>query len=271
MSFSNQGAKPYQRAPLAGHPPQLPLSGAGWTYRHNATQALLDAAEIARDLGRRFEPADVEGSDERAVVLRTAAEEYARYYGGDFDFMLEMRAQEAQLRARGRQLSSGQAKAILNCLRAEVAQEARQARQARSGQPLRGGRPGARQAEPEPARLAVDDAGVYVLPDGAIVRVKANQARSRTYAKRCTPSKQDRLMEAGQHEHGEYVWEPGLVEQVAREGRRMTLEEAKAFIVRYGVCARCGRHLKDGKSVEAGLGPVCRRWFEKEAAPTGAA
>ena len=115
----------------------------------------------------------------------------------------------------------------------------------------------------EPARIAVEDAGVYALPDGTVVRVKANKAKTRTYASRWTPTKHlDRLMEAGAHEHGEYVYEQGLVAEVARSGRKLTLEEAKAHSIRYGQCVRCGRALKDGKSVEQGMGPVCIRYFQ---------
>lgn len=119
----------------------------------------------------------------------------------------------------------------------------------------------ARPAVAPVARLAIEDAGVYVLPDGAVVKVQANKEKTRTYAKRWTPSRQDRLMEAGQHEHGEYVFEAGLVDVVARTGRKMTLEEAKAHSIRYAQCVRCGRKLTDGKSVEQGMGPVCVRYF----------
>lgn len=41
----------------------------------------------------------------------------------------------------------------------------------------------------------------------------------------------------------------------------MTLDEAKAFILRYGQCVRCGRRLKAAESVERGIGPVCVRYF----------
>jgi len=112
-----------------------------------------------------------------------------------------------------------------------------------------------------PQALTVEHQGVYVLPDGAVVRVKANQTKTRVYASRWTVTGQDRLMEAGAHEHGEYVYEPGLIRQVEREGRKMTGEEAKAHSIRYGQCVRCGRSLVDGKSVEAGMGPVCRKYF----------
>ncbi|HET9559262.1 MAG TPA: hypothetical protein VFS70_19140, partial [Actinomycetota bacterium] len=101
----------------------------------------------------------------------------------------------------------------------------------------------------QPARLGLDEVGVYVLPDGAVVKVQANREKTKVYAKRWTPSGQDRLMGDGHHEHGEYVYEPGLVREVEATGRKMTLEEAKAHSVRYGRCVRCGRQLTDGKSV----------------------
>jgi hypothetical protein len=113
----------------------------------------------------------------------------------------------------------------------------------------------------QPVRVAVEDAGVYVLPNSAIVKVQANREKTRTYAKRWVVIGGIRLTEAGSREHGEYQYEPGLVQQVAAEGRKMTLDEAKAFILRYGQCVRCGRLLKDADSVEAGIGPVCIKYF----------
>jgi hypothetical protein len=112
------------------------------------------------------------------------------------------------------------------------------------------------------AGVAVEDAGIYVLPDGSVVKVKANKDKSRTYALRWTETHQDRLVETGEHKHGEYVYEPGLVALVAEQGRKMTFEEARAHSVLYGQCVRCGRSLKDGKSVEQGMGPVCVRYFQ---------
>lgn len=114
----------------------------------------------------------------------------------------------------------------------------------------------------EPLRIPVDQVGVYVLPDGTIVKVQPNQEKTRTYAKRWTVINGQRLTEADTRVKGEYVFEPGLVQQVAAEGRKMTLEEAKAFILRYGQCCRCSAKLKDAKSVERGIGPVCVKYFE---------
>jgi hypothetical protein len=42
---------------------------------------------------------------------------------------------------------------------------------------------------------------------------------------------------------------------------KMSLEEAKAFGFQWGVCCACGRTLTNAKSVELGIGPVCRKYF----------
>jgi hypothetical protein len=110
-------------------------------------------------------------------------------------------------------------------------------------------------------RMAIEDCGVYVMADGAIVKVKANREKTRTYAMRWTVISGERLTEADTREHGEYVFEAGLVQRIATDGRKMTLDEARAFIIRYGMCCRCGRTLKAADSVERGIGPVCVQYF----------
>ena len=99
------------------------------------------------------------------------------------------------------------------------------------------------------------------MPDSEIVQIKQTRDKQRTYAKRWIHISGVRLTEAGSREHGEWEYVPGLVNQVAELGRKMTMDEAKAFILRYGQCVRCGRHLKDANSVERGIGPVCIQYF----------
>jgi hypothetical protein len=41
----------------------------------------------------------------------------------------------------------------------------------------------------------------------------------------------------------------------------MPKARAIEFTTRYGKCIVCGRHLKAAKSVEAGIGPVCIKYF----------
>ena len=140
--------------------------------------------------------------------------------------------------------------------------------------------PPAQSAPATPARVAVEDAGVYVLPDGTVAKVQANRDKTRTYAKRwthkggarITESEIDRILSGESRDvvlrgkdlpHGDYEFEAGLVQRVAAEGRKMSLAEAKRFIVVYGKCARCSLTLKAAKSVERGIGPKCIKWFPK--------
>lgn len=225
-------------------------------------QDAVEAARVwLRALGRKSSEQDLldEPAPHRNVIVRGASEWLAGYTG-DFDYLLSLQATSRSLR-RGQVFPSyRQAAGILNCLRAEMGRTERQERA--KPQPATSAGPQASQVSQEPARIAVEDQGVYVMPDGAVVKVQANREKTKTYAKRWTPIKHlDRLMEAGQHEHGEYLYEAGLVQEVARVGRKMTLAEAKAHSVRYGRCVRCGRTLTDGKSVEQGMGPVCIRYF----------
>lgn len=110
-------------------------------------------------------------------------------------------------------------------------------------------------------RINIEDAGVYVLPDGTIVKVQSNRAKTHTYTMRFHEIMPERALEAGGRVNGDYEYKPELMGQVVENGRKMTLEEAKAFMVKYGFCCRCGRHLVAAKSVEDGIGPVCIQYF----------
>lgn len=110
------------------------------------------------------------------------------------------------------------------------------------------------------------EVGIYVLQDGTIVQAKANKAGTNVYTKRWIEIRGERLVDATEeHVHGEWEYDPGLKRQLP-EARRMTLQEAKDFILRYGQCVRCGRRLKAAESVERGIGPVCITYFEQFAA-----
>jgi len=123
-------------------------------------------------------------------------------------------------------------------------------------------------ATPAPKRINVEDKGVYVL-DGEVVQVVVTKDGQRTYALRWRETSGERVTEAGTFVNGEYVYERGLVAEVAARGRKMTTDEAKRFVLRFGVCCRCHRVLKARKSVlaavEDGLGPVCRTYFDRAA------
>jgi hypothetical protein len=121
-----------------------------------------------------------------------------------------------------------------------------------------------------PVRKSVDEVGVYVLTDGTIVKVQANLAKTATYTKVLVEIGGMRATESGERVNAEYQYAPDLMWRVVSQGHRMELDEAKAFILRYGFCARCGRQLKAAVSVERGIGPVCVQYFAGEAASSPA-
>lgn len=113
-----------------------------------------------------------------------------------------------------------------------------------------------RKATPDQAT----EPGVYVL-DGTVLKVQANRAKTGVYALRWVEIRGERMVDHDESRvHGEWRYEAGLIRAIRPE-HRMTLDEAKAFILRYGQCARCGRHLKAADSVERGIGPVCVKYF----------
>lgn len=204
------------------------------------------ASEVGRALGRKFEERDLASDPD----LYWAACQYARDYQGSFSYMLDMRSAVK----RTQRLSYAQAKGVLNCLMAEVRRN--DAATAEVTQLAAVGR----------APLQIEDAGVYVL-NGQVIRVKANKAGTHVYPNVWTEISGSRLTEDGGTAHGEwqYVeqWQErkDLMRNLAAEGRKMTLAEAQDFLIRYGQCVRCGRHLKDAKSVSKGIGPVCEKYF----------
>jgi hypothetical protein len=108
---------------------------------------------------------------------------------------------------------------------------------------------------------AQPEIGVYVLPDSTIVLAKPNKAGTNVYTKRWVETRSDRITEDDDFVKGDWEYDPALKFQLDT-ARKMTMAEAKAFLVRYGRCVRCGQHLKVGQSVERGLGPVCVKYFQ---------
>jgi hypothetical protein len=101
-------------------------------------------------------------------------------------------------------------------------------------------------------------AGVYEL-DGTIIVVKPNREKTRCYAKKVVESP-PRMTEVGEVVDFELEYALGLIRDL-REEHRMPKARAIEFTTRYGRCIVCGRHLKAAKSVEAGIGPVCIKYF----------
>ena len=104
--------------------------------------------------------------------------------------------------------------------------------------------------------VPVTEPGMYRGPDGAPVRVQKSRDSDRLYAKRLVKIGGERLTDADDVVRFEFQYAPGLLFSLKPDDR-MTLDEAKAFGIRYGVCCVCGAFLKDATSVANGIGTVC--------------
>lgn len=107
---------------------------------------------------------------------------------------------------------------------------------------------------------SIDAVGVYVLPDGSIVKVQTNKKKSSVYSMVWQSNHGARLTLTGEHVNAEWFYAPEILITVTPE-MRMNLDQAKQFIILYGRCAKCSRRLKAAKSVEAGIGPTCIKYF----------
>lgn len=100
--------------------------------------------------------------------------------------------------------------------------------------------------------------GMYQLPNGEIFKVQKSQQSGYLYAKHLRPIGGQRLVETGERVNFEFAYAPGAIKMLRPE-HAMTIEAARAFGIRYGVCCVCGTFLKDAESVAGGIGPVCRK------------
>lgn len=101
--------------------------------------------------------------------------------------------------------------------------------------------------------------GVYDV-NGQVFVVKPNRAKTGLYAQRLVEIAGERLNVNNDLVNIEFVYAPGVIFDIKPE-QKMPLEDAKVLTIRYGRCIVCGRHLKAGKSVEQGIGPVCIKSF----------
>lgn len=89
-----------------------------------------------------------------------------------------------------------------------------------------------------------------------LFKVQRSKGSGNLYAKRLASIGGSRLTDENAVVHFEFQYDQGAIYSL-KASERMTLEEAKAFGIQYGVCCVCGLPLKDAKSVAAGIGPVC--------------
>lgn len=104
-------------------------------------------------------------------------------------------------------------------------------------------------------------AGMYQNAIGEIFKVQISKTSGNPYAKKLQPINGQRMVDATEERvNFEFVYAPGAVYSLTAE-MAMTMEQAKAFGLRFGVCCVCGAFLKDAKSVAQGIGPVCGKRY----------
>lgn len=89
----------------------------------------------------------------------------------------------------------------------------------------------------------VSEEGMYRNAEGDIFKVQRSRESGNLYAKRLD------LIEG-------FIYEAGAV-RLLKPSDRMTLDDAKAFGVQYGICCVCGALLTNEVSVAEGIGPIC--------------
>lgn len=109
---------------------------------------------------------------------------------------------------------------------------------------------------PAPTFAGVTEVGMYRNPAGDIFKVQASKQTGNLYAKRLVAINGQRLSEEWSVVQWEFQYDAGAVRSLT-PAMRLTLDEAKAFGIQFGVCCVCGATLKDATSVANGIGPVC--------------
>lgn len=101
--------------------------------------------------------------------------------------------------------------------------------------------------------------GVYQR-NGTIYVVRKNRTNQGLHARRLVEIGGRRLTEADTVVKIEFEYDRDALLQLRPEDR-MTLEDAKPFVIKYGRCIACDTPLSDATSVERGIGPVCVKKF----------
>jgi Family of unknown function (DUF6011) len=167
------------------------------------------------------------------------------YFGGHYDRLWKiLEAHEIDVRTPGdgTRMTRDTASATIDWLDQQVAKLA----------------PAASATDAAAPKQIVATPGVY-RKDGTVYVVKPNKAKTRVYASKLVESP-PRLTESGVTVDFELEYAKGVIYELG-EADRLALEDAREYLTRYGRCIYCKHPLKAAKSVEAGVGPVCRKMY----------
>lgn len=106
------------------------------------------------------------------------------------------------------------------------------------------------------------ETGIYLAPNGDVIKVQAARESGHLYAKvAVVKGTTERLNLLGEVVKFQFVYAPGLIKHITPQ-MKMTEEQALEFTLKFKQCMACGRKLEAAKSVKAGIGPVCIKYFQ---------
>ena len=170
------------------------------------------------NLERKVEPGDL------TPAKVAQARHWLASYSGTFEFLVDLKAKGG---IRTDRLACG----VLNCWRADLRMQGAK----------QGKKPGA------PAFKVATDPGVHRGTDGQVYKLQRSQNSGKLYAKvmGATPGQWS------------YVGSAPIRSGVVTAETVITLDDAAALGLQFGICVMCGRELTDPKSIAQGIGPVC--------------
>jgi hypothetical protein len=205
---------------------------------------LDDVAALVESLGRKFEVEDM------TTGLIEFAGTWLADYSGTFEFLLDVRSKVGK-----RDLSPGQAKGVLNCVRADLLRNPRKTEAALADNldPVEG------------LDLTGLPSGRYAVPgsDGRL-KVRVDAVDKGKWAGWIFV-KDAAEYGAGQRYGSQKPGAPAYVGKITSELAAIVADPPAAMAAYghlVGKCGACGRTLEDEQSIERGIGPVCAAKME---------
>lgn len=220
-----------------------------WYKKEFANPAFAAEVQSVLDSTDAFKQAGF--AADAAAEAQKEAEEFLAQYTGSFQFLVSLRS---QVLAARKPLTKKQIDAVLKCKARERA-PITVVTVPGSAKDIADSAVGNRDDDDS----RVKDPGIYEM-DGEFYKVVLTRDKQRLYAKRLVRTGVSRVTESGEAADWEFEYARGALFKLKPE-MRVGEERAKEIGLKYGKCINCGKRLKVKKSVEAGIGPVCIKWF----------
>lgn len=101
--------------------------------------------------------------------------------------------------------------------------------------------------------MIVTEKGMYWTTGTQLIKVQKSRTSGMLYGKALKITRNDNGTVSAIFEYA-----PGILKMI---DRKMTFEEAVLMGKEFGFCCVCSRMLTNARSIELGIGPVCRGYF----------